>query len=732
MTTSLATFCDKHNILWFPISLTITDNKKKELNVIHHPLYNGRPKMTDFKELDISIIKQRQQLLKDASWNKILNKIAIDTSSVYHIDIDTPDYDEGFDEIASISPYFKSMTKEYGKHILIKANDFQPESNRIQFNNKGVELLSGVWSYAPLEIFNADKDILELQNIKEMLVLKEQPKEKKIKKIIVANDETDNESETTETNENMTDIEYLLMECIKSNLCETGTQPSWSNVGQAIKNELQDEGVILFVDWTKKYGSENKKAEAFTHYTKYLKYTPLKNKKRLSIASLHYWAKQANKSAYELRFKQTQEEIETPFEKMCKEFEKSHLKIVNKGFFIKEFENRIMTLTESDLRVAYSHLVYEKEVESKNGNKMVTKSFINDWLRENPLQRRKDDMDMFPTGLKCPDNYYNTWRPFDMELITEYTENKEALEIILNHIKILCGNDEEVTEYFIKWIAQMIQYPAIKTICPTLISKEGAGKGTLMCLFNKMLGNEKVFETCDPSRDIWGDFNAQMADSFLINLNELSKKDTIDAEGKIKGLISDRKLTINNKGVKKYQINSFHRFIITTNKEEPIVTKDGDRRNIIIRSSDEKCGDKEYFSNLYKLLDDVNIIKTCYEYFKSIPDMDKFGHLKTPETEYHKELKELSKSPIESWLEYFASKNQDRDYIELKSQSIYEKFNDWAIENGLEYKIDALKLMVRISRLKIDGIEKRKSDGIMITRFDIEKMKKHYGIGCLL
>jgi len=659
------------------------------------------------------------------------------------IDFDNKEvYEKAVKEYPDLKNYRTIQTKR-GFHIYCKYNpNIKTRSNAL-VNYDSVDVASdGHMVFAPPTTYvdlennlNAYTDLGgEILDVPQFIIddLKqnqEQIKTIKQKKVIVANDESDI---TTETNENMTDIEYLLMECIKSNLCETGTQPSWSNVGQAIKNELQDEGVILFVDWTKKYGSENKKAEAFTHYTKYLKYTPLKNKKRLSIASLHYWAKQANQSAYELRFKHTQEEVETPFENMCKEFEKSHLKIVNKGFFIKEFENRIMTLTESDLRVAYSHLIYEKEVESKNGNKMVTKSFINDWLRENPLQRRKDDMDMFPTGLKCPDNYYNTWRPFDMELVTEYTENKEALEIILNHIKILCGNDEEVTEYFIKWIAQMIQYPAVKTICPTLISKEGAGKGTLMCLFNKMLGNEKVFETCDPSRDIWGDFNAQMADSFLINLNELSKKDTIDAEGKIKGLISDRKLTINNKGVKKYQINSFHRFIITTNKEEPIVTKDGDRRNIIIRSSDEKCGDKEYFSDLYKLLDDVNVIKTCYEYFKSIPDMDKFGHLKTPETEYHKELKELSKSPIESWLEYFASQNQDRDYIELKSQSIYEKFNDWAIENGLEYKIDALKLMVRISRLKIDGIEKRKSDGIMITRFDIDNMKKHFGIGCLL
>ncbi len=53
----------------------------------------------------------------------------------------------------------------------------------------------------------------------------------------------------------------------------------------------------------------------------------------------------------------------------------------------------------------------------------------------------------------------------------------------MNHIKVLCNHDDVVFDYFIKWIAQMIQHPETKTNCPTFISKEGAGKGTLMRLF---------------------------------------------------------------------------------------------------------------------------------------------------------------------------------------------------------------------------------------------------------
>ena len=42
----------------------------------------------------------------------------MDTRNIYHIDIDVPEYDEIFDEIAEIAPYFTYTTKSYGKHIL--------------------------------------------------------------------------------------------------------------------------------------------------------------------------------------------------------------------------------------------------------------------------------------------------------------------------------------------------------------------------------------------------------------------------------------------------------------------------------------------------------------------------------------------------------------------------------------------------------------------------------------
>lgn len=420
------------------------------------------------------------------------------------------------------------------------------------------------------------------------------------------------------------------------------------------------------------------------------------------------------------------------FEKVSAEFEKNHCKIINKGIFIKTTETGFIPMSKQHIRTSYEHITFDEYEESGDKRKIVKRNFIQSWLVNNASQLRYDDVKIYPTGTICPNNIFNLWTDFEMEKIEEYVYKKDELQKIRNHIKILCGNNEGVFDFIEKWIAQMIQFPAVKSICPILISKEGAGKGTLLTLLKKMLGYSKVFETTNPSRDVWGDFNGLMAHAFLVNLNELSKKDTLEAEGLIKGLVTDPELTINNKGIDPYQIQSYHRFIITTNKEEPVNSKKDDRRNLVIRSSDEKIGDKEYFCEMHSMLNDVNVIKTCYEYFKSIPDMDKFGTLPLPQTEYHSQLKELSVSPIEKWLEAFTITCSDRDIVEHRAEMIYEMFKHWCSKNGIHYECNCLQLMVRLHRLNIKGVGKRKDKTGNVTLFDVKELEEYFGLNCLL
>jgi hypothetical protein len=418
------------------------------------------------------------------------------------------------------------------------------------------------------------------------------------------------------------------------------------------------------------------------------------------------------------------------FESMSAEFEKTHAKITNTGIFVKEYPDKIVAFSRSGIVTAYESMTYDKLIEKKNGDVFISPhNFIKDWLVNNPSIRSYTDMGCYPDQDKCPTDYYNTWRPFAMELVKEYNDMPDALELIKKHILILAGNEVEVASYLEAWIAQMIQYPSVKTICPTLISKEGAGKGTLMMLLQKMIGEKKYFETPTPSKTVFGNFNGEMANSFLVNLDELSKKEMTDCEGYFKSLTTNPMITINEKGVKSYTINSYHRFIITTNKEDPITSKKDDRRNLIIRSSDELIGQTEYFNELYALLDDMNVIKTCYEYFKGIPNMAGFKNIPMPKTAYQRDIQESAVCPIEMWLKDLATKNHESKELVISVSAQYTLFTEWCSKCGINYEVSNVQFGVRVKRLSIDGVGERVHGKSGDKRtFDIQKMISHFKI----
>ena len=408
----------------------------------------------------------------------------------------------------------------------------------------------------------------------------------------------------------------------------------------------------------------------------------------------------------------------TSFEYMAQEFNKTHCKA--KNMYIKSNGLDIEFLCDKKLRETYKQKFYK----NANGQKA---NFINSWTTNNDNIRVYDNMDIFPNADKCPTDTYNLWVPFACETYTEPYEHH--LDTVLHLIKNLCGNEPPVFNYICKWIGQMIAFPEVKSIVPTFISKQGAGKGSLLKLLSKMLGAKKVIESTNPERDIWGQFNTALMDSFLICQNELSKKDTTQAEGKIKGLITDPTIMINRKGIDQIQIKSYHRFIITTNSTEPINTSKDDRRNLIIRCSDDLINSKKYFNKLYEYLDDTNVIRTCYDYFKNLGGLATFKNLPIPKTSYQNELKKLSLSPLELYLQHLAETiYHQKKSSEILDTEFFDGLQTFCEENNITYDITPQKLGVRLTNLNTGAVSKRihKSGGVYAKSFNWEKLRELY------
>ena len=170
---------------------------------------------------------------------------------------------------------------------------------------------------------------------------------------------------------------------------------------------------------------------------------------------------------------------------------------------------------------------------------------------------------------------------------------------------------------------------------------------------------KKVLESTDPARDVWGNFDGRMVDAFLVNLSEISALDFKNSQGKVKALITDDTIVINEKCVKPFKIPSYHHFITFTNQTEAIKPSKDDRRNCVIQCSDDliKVGKtneqleeiETYIQTFIKTMNDVDSVKTIFEWLKSIP-VENFISKPFPMTEFHKTQSELSITPIEAWL----------------------------------------------------------------------------------
>lgn len=413
------------------------------------------------------------------------------------------------------------------------------------------------------------------------------------------------------------------------------------------------------------------------------------------------------------------------FKRLVIAFEKEHTKIINKCIYVKKTDESIILMNEKTLLATYRH-------KQCGVNAMgCPVLFINKWITFNDKINQKQNMGTYPNPALCPADSFNLWLPFPMELLKHkpYTKHDVGLKVMLNHIKILSGNEEVVYKYFLGWIAMMIQKPEVKTKCIVLVSEEGAGKGALMELFKLMLGENKVFETSDPARDVWGAFNSLMIDAYLVNINELEFKATKDAEGKIKTLITDKAMIINNKGLNQIKITSCHKVLITTNKDKCLKTHNNDRRTLIARSSDEKVNDTKYFKDFHAYLANEEVIRTCYDYFMNY-DLVDFDDKAIIRTDYHNDLSEATQSPVLSWLESFTYAHRHTKVLPpMTGVNIYDLFKEWSRINNRPFSTDATNLGRIITNFRISGIEEGKRVNNLRTKvFKITDMIKHFKI----
>ena len=388
-------------------------------------------------------------------------------------------------------------------------------------------------------------------------------------------------------------------------------------------------------------------------------------------------------------------------------FEQTNCKIVNSSCYVMEDDNGDFILkNETQMRASWRHLKCRKWVARGKGGGLEDIRFIEQWF-DDPDIRKYDTLDVYPNTEACPKNIYNTWKPYAAELLDgDYDE--DVVDRFLKHILILCDNNVEVAAVITQWFAHILQYPETKSFIPCFISKEGAGKGNLFNVINKIIGSVKTLETAKPSLHVFGTFNSPMAGVMLVLLDELSKPEMLKFNGELKNMTTTERINIHYKGKDVITMKSHHRFAICSNEE--IEAHEGDRRKYIINCSDELVHNEEYHTAWHKdIVDNPNSIYSIYTYLMDYSCPEKFADVNTfPKTDYQTILIEENKDYVTRFLEDFAVENSKKTDVELTPMELYTAWTTWCVSNaampGTKPSFDK-----RIALKKLKAITKKRT-----------------------
>lgn len=416
-------------------------------------------------------------------------------------------------------------------------------------------------------------------------------------------------------------------------------------------------------------------------------------------------------------------------------FNKKHCKIINNGTYIrKNSEVEIELLTKKQMHECYCDIPYE--VYNEKTNKYETKIFIDKWIVANPNMIKYRKMEIYPNIAECPKDIYNLWTKFEVETITEYDYVKEDLDYLLNHIKILCGNNEEVYTFVIKYLAHMFYRPEEKIGKMLLFcSKEGTGKGLFYKLLRNMIGS-RFYSISDPQKNLLGNFNTSLLNSYVINFEELDWCSSKNSADILKNLITETELEINGKSKDGKIIKSVHRFIGNTNHTAiPFKISPTDRRFCIIRCSDEKIGDTEYFKRLINMIEGKNrknIEATFYKYLGTV-DITDFMYEKIPQTEYLESLKESFENPLIEFIKDLTIRNyhKNKNYLKYSVSNLFELFRNFIEQDNLKLDWSKPKFTRELNetiRTTNNLITKGKSGAIRYYILDMNQVNIKYDL----
>jgi hypothetical protein len=220
---------------------------------------------------------------------------------------------------------------------------------------------------------------------------------------------------------------------------------------------------------------------------------------------------------------------------------------------------------------------------------------------------------------------------------------------------VICNENKVSFDYLIEYLAHCLQSPEQKPgVCVVLLGGQGTGKGVFFQLLRKIWSHTTLL--INDMDGVTGRFNAALEKNFLVCMDEALFVGDKKALDRLKSLITESVIRIEEKYQPSRSIESFHRFFAASNHDQFTTLEKDDRRFFFLRVSSSRQQDTEYFEKLVHSFDDGKTIPAFVHHLLRIRlELD---IRKRPETPEHQDQKLKSLTGFERfWHEVLCSGN---------------------------------------------------------------------------
>jgi Family of unknown function (DUF5906) len=204
----------------------------------------------------------------------------------------------------------------------------------------------------------------------------------------------------------------------------------------------------------------------------------------------------------------------------------------------------------------------------------------------------------------CPNNIGLHQRHLNLWLGWGIDPAPGDCSIVVDHItRVIAGGDGQKAKFILDWCADIVQNPTRKPgVALAFRGSEGTGKTLAGAILRRLLGARNVLINSDKDR-LLGRFNSALAGKILIQAEETFFAGDARTTDALKHLITGQTLEIEMKFGRSFEIESFHRLLVTSNHTQVIQASSEARRFVVCDVSDARRGDTAYFNRLYAIAD---------------------------------------------------------------------------------------------------------------------------------